>query len=96
MESMQQILHSYMMPNLPYVLLVMMVVMIVSLIVFIVINIKLSRLNQKYQKMMNGVEGRNLEENLHDHMIAMREAVDNIQTLTTHCKELDEKSKKAI
>lgn len=96
MESTQQILHSYMMPNLPYVLLVMMVVMIVSLIVFIVINIKLSRLNQKYQKMMNGVEGRNLEENLHDHMIAMREAVDNIQTLTTHCKELDEKSKKAI
>lgn len=93
---MQQILHSYMMPNLPYILLVMTVIMTVSLIVFIVINIKLSRLKQKYQKMMSGVEGRNLEENLHDHMIAMREAVDKIQTLTAYCKEIDEKSKKAV
>lgn len=96
MDSVQQILNSYMMPNLPYILLLMIVIMTISLVVFIVINIKLSRLNRKYLQMMNGVEGKNLEESLFDHMTAMREGVNKIESLSAYCKNLNEKNKKAV
>lgn len=82
-------LSALIMGNLQYVLLGMTGLIFLALIIFININIKLARLNKRYQKLMQGMEGVNIERLLHAHIDEVREAVERVDYLTAHCKELN-------
>lgn len=75
--------------NLPYILLGLTVLIFVALIVFININIKMSRLNRRYQKMMTGMDGVNLEQLLINHVEEVRQAVSKVKRLDDECRRLD-------
>ncbi|MEN6414028.1 MAG: DUF4446 family protein [Veillonellales bacterium] len=68
------------MANLQYVLLAMTAMIFLALIIFIHINIKLSRMNRRYRKMMQGMEGANLERLLTDHIEEVRQAMVKIDS----------------
>ncbi len=87
MDALQ--LNSLIMANLPYVLLIMTLLIFIALIVFITINIKLSRMQRRYRKLMQGVEGANLEGLLHSHIEEVRRATDTVSRLTKQCDDLN-------
>ncbi|MDF2570695.1 MAG: hypothetical protein K0R55_2299 [Sporomusa sp.] len=75
--------------NLPYIILGLTALIFVALIVFININIKMSRLNRKYQKMMAGMDGVNIERLLVEHVEEVRQAVGKVNRLDGECRRLD-------
>ncbi|HWR06281.1 DUF4446 family protein [Sporomusa sp.] len=75
--------------NLPYILLGLTVLIFVALIVFININMKMSRLNRRYQRMMAGMDGVNIERLLVHHVEEVRQAVDKVNRLEGECRRLD-------
>ena len=62
------VLSNVVMNNLQYVLLGMTIMILLALLIFISINIKLGKMNKRYRKMMQGVEGANLEKLLMSHI----------------------------
>ncbi|SEP40441.1 DUF4446 family protein [Propionispora vibrioides] len=75
--------------NLQGVLLFMTAMICLALIVFININIKLSRMNRRYRKLMQGVEGANLEKLLLTHIEEVRDAVKRVDSLSASCRNLE-------
>jgi len=75
--------------NLQYILLAMTALILLALIIFININLKLSRMNRRYQKMMQGTGGSNLESMLLTHLEEVRNAVRQVDKLTVDCLRLD-------
>lgn len=75
--------------NLQGVLLFMTAMICLALIVFININIKLSRMNKRYRKLMQGVEGANLEKLLLTHIEEVRDAVKRVDSLSASCRNLE-------
>ena len=61
------------MNNLPEVILAMTALLLIALVVFISINLKLARLNKRYETMMNGMDGVNLEKLLLEHIAEVRQ-----------------------
>lgn len=82
-------LSALVMANLQYVLLAMTVMIFLALIIFIQINIKLSRMNRRYRKMMQGMEGANLERLLIDHIEEVRQAMIKIDSVTASYDAID-------
>lgn len=60
------------MGNLPEVILIMTVLLLAALLLFISINLKLARLNKRYETMMKGMDGVNLEKLLMEHIEEVR------------------------
>ncbi len=77
------------MNNLQYVLLGMTAMILVALIIFININIKLTRLNRRYERMMQGMEEVNVETLLLTHVDQVRAAVAKVERLSDDCRRLD-------
>lgn len=74
--------------NLQYILLFITVLILIALIIFININMKLSRLNRRYQKLMQGMEGNNIERLLMAHIDEVRDAVKKVDKLGEDCERL--------
>jgi len=89
-------LSNLIMSNVQYVLLGMTVMILLALIIFISINIKLARMNKRYNTMMKGMEGVNLEQLLLNHIADVKETVNKVDRLSADCKTMEMKSKKAI
>jgi len=87
---------AWIMNNLQYVLLAMTVMILLALIVFISINMKLSKMNKRYRKMMQGMEGNNLERLLMAHIDEVRQAVNKVENLVTEYKRIDRMSQNCI
>ena len=79
----------WIMANLQYVLLGMTGLIFVALIIFISINVKLAKMNRRYKKMMQGMEGVNLERLLMSHIDEVHQAVKKVNQLDADCKRLD-------
>ncbi len=77
------------MANLQYVLLAMTVMIALALIFFININIKLSKMNRRYRKMMQGMEGANIETLLMGHIKEVRQTVDKVEKLAEDYRRLE-------
>ncbi|WP_207857643.1 DUF4446 family protein [Lucifera butyrica] len=77
------------MNNLQYILLIMTIFILMALIIFININIKLSKMNRRYQKMMQGMDGSNLENILVKQMEEVRKAMNQVEELTRALKRLE-------
>ncbi len=84
------------MHSVPYILLGMTILILVALIVFININYKLSKMNKRYRKMMQGVEGANLEQVLMAHIEEVHRLVDRVDKLSSECRRMEERSQYCI
>lgn len=80
--------NTFLMGNLQYILLTMTVLILLALVVFININLKLSKLNKRYRKMMEGMEGQNMEGLLMAHIEDVRHVVKKADELSQECRRL--------
>jgi hypothetical protein len=78
------------MANLQYIILGLTALIFIALIIFVNINLKLGKLNKRYQRMMRGMEGANLESLLLGHIEDVRQAVSRVDKLDQDCRRLDE------
>jgi hypothetical protein len=78
------------MNNLQYVLLGMTALILIALIIFININIKLTKLNRRYRKLMQGMDGANIERLLVEHIEEVRQAVKKVDELSANCSQLNQ------
>lgn len=88
----QQMLAQWITDNLGIVILSLMVGLLLALIIFIIINIRLGKLNRKYEKMMKGSEGQNLEQILFQHISEVRSGLEQVRDLDQRCRALEEKN----
>ncbi len=95
MDYMAQI-SAIVMGNLQYVLLGMSVMILLALIIFININIKLARMNRRYRRMMQGMDGVNIERLLMGHIEEVRRASAKVDELSKACANLDKLSKSCV
>lgn len=84
------------MSNLQYVLLAMTIMILLALLIFININMKMARMNRRYRKMMQGMEGVNIERLLMEHIEEVRQAVTKVEQLSSSCEKLTRTSKECI
>jgi hypothetical protein len=89
-------LSNIVMNNLQYVLLTMTIMILMALLVFININIKLSKMNKRYRKMMQGVEGDNLEKLLISHIEEVKHVVRKVDGLSKDCERLESIAKDCV
>lgn len=89
-------LSSLIMSNVQYVLLGMTVMILLALIIFISINMKLARMNKRYNTMMKGMDGVNVEQILLNHIEQVRETVIKVDQLSADCQNIKENSKKHV
>ncbi len=82
--------------NLQYVIITLTALILIALIVFININIKLARLNRRYQKMMQGTDGTNLERILFQHIDTVKDATAKVAALEQEAQRLDGRLKYCI
>lgn len=82
--------------NLQGVLIFMTGMICLALIVFININIKLSRMSRRYRKLMQGVEGGNLEKLLLTHIEEVRDAVKRVDSLSASCRSLENTTRNCV
>lgn len=75
--------------NLPYILIGLTILIFLALIVFINISIKMNRLNKRYRKMMQGMEGANIERLLMLHIEEVRQTVSKVKDLSEEYRRLD-------
>lgn len=82
--------NEFILGNLSYILLTMTILLLVALLVFISINVKLSRLIKQYSRLMQGMEGKNIEGVLMGHIEEVRQANNNVDELSRNYKFLHE------
>lgn len=80
----------FMANNMPFIVMVMAVVMLIMLCVMIKQAWNLSYMKKRYRKMMNGVDGDNLERLLMGHIDEVRHVVEENQRLDTENRRMDE------
>ena len=86
-------LSNLIMSNVQYVLLGMTVMILLALIIFISINMKLARINKRYNTMMKGMDGVNVEQILLNHIEQVKETVIKVDQLSMDCQKIKENSK---
>jgi hypothetical protein len=84
------------MGNLQGVIVALTVMIFIALVVFININIKLTAINKRYQQMMKGTSGENLEKMLIKHIEEVRSALTIVEGMAENSAELQRVSKKCI
>lgn len=82
--------------HLPYVLAVLAAMILLSLIVFININMKLNRLIKRYRRLMQGMEGRNLEGILMAHIDEVRAVTQECAALRRQCQAVEQQCRRAV
>ncbi len=89
-------LFSLVIANVQYILAAITVFILLALVIFININYKLARMNKRYRKMMQGMEGVNIERLLMAHIEEVRNAVSKVEELTTKYQALERVSRECV
>lgn len=82
--------------NLSYVIIGTTFLLILALIIFVNINMKLAKLNRRYQQMMRGIDGGNLEAALLRQLETVQQASDKAARLEGECRALDARLKNCV
>lgn len=82
------IITQWMLANIEWVLIGMSVTILLALAIFIQINVRLSRMLKKYNVLMRGMDGRNLEEIIFDHVKRVDAAIVKVDNLDNQCRRL--------
>ena len=80
----------FMADNMPFIVVAMAVIMFIMLCVMIKQAWNLGYMKKRYRKMMNGVDGDNLERLLMGHIDEVRHVVEENQRLDTENRRMDE------
>lgn len=72
--------------NIEGILIGLSATVFIALVIFIQINVKLSRLLKKYNVLMRGMEGKNLEHILVNHVQRVDEAMIKVDGLSNQCQ----------
>ena len=80
----------FMADNMPFIVVAMAVIMFIMLCVMIKQAWNISYMKKRYRKMMNGVDGDNLERLLMGHIDEVRHVVEENQRLDTENRRMDE------
>ena len=80
----------FMADNMPFIVVAMAVIMFIMLCVMIKQAWSLSYMKKRYRKMMNGVDGDNLERLLMGHIDEVRHVMEENQRLDTENRRMDE------
>lgn len=86
----------FMADNAPFIMLIMAVVMVIMLCVLIKQAWTLSYMKKRYRKMMNGVDGDNLERLLMGHIDEVRHVIDENKRLDSENRRMDDLLKMAV
>lgn len=82
--------------NMQAILVAIIVLVFITLLVFININIKLAKMNKRYQQLMQGVEGANLEKLLLAHIEEVKDTSRKVAALDRSCQELQHITKACV
>lgn len=82
------VITQWMLTNLEWVLIGISAIILVALVIFIQINVKLSRMLKKYDALMRGMEGRNLENVLFDHVKRVDDAMVKVDDIHAQCRRI--------
>lgn len=86
----------FMADNAPFIMVIMAVVMVIMLCVLIKQAWTLSYMKKRYRKMMNGVDGDNLERLLMGHIDEVRHVIDENKRLDSENRRIDDLLKMAV
>lgn len=86
----------WMLANLEWVLIGIGATILVALVIFIQINMKLSRMLKKYNALMCGMEGKNLEKLLFDHVQRVEDAMAKVDSLQDQCRTMADVQDKCL
>lgn len=75
--------------NISYVIIALTALLLIALVIFININMRLAKLNRRYQQMMQGIDGGNLETALLRYLDTVKLAGDKADRLELECRRLD-------
>lgn len=78
------------------ILILLMAISIITLFVFISISIKLSKITNRYKDLINGVDGKNLEELLFQQSDMILNVGEELDQISKKLKVLEAESKKSI
>ncbi|HHW01378.1 MAG TPA: DUF4446 family protein [Thermoanaerobacterales bacterium] len=90
------IINNFLSVNLDRVLLALTVVSLFTLVVFISVNVKLSAVTRRYDQLMSGMEGKNLEQLLMDHMADVGKVKADMERLKDKVQELEKEGRLAV
>jgi len=90
------LINNFLSANLDKVLLALTAVSLLTLVVFISVSIKLSAVTRKYNQLMSGMDGKNLEQLLMSHMADVREVESDMGMLKQKMQELENEGKLCI
>lgn len=86
----------FMADNMPFIMVIMAVVMVIMLCVMIKQAWTLSYMKKRYRKMMNGVDGDNLERLLMGHIDEVRHVIEENKRLDNENRRMDALLKMAV
>ena len=82
------VITQWMLAHIESVLMGLSATIFIALLIFIQINIKLSRMLKKYNALMRGMNGANLENVLFDHIQRVDNATVKVDNLSEQCRKL--------
>lgn len=88
--------NNFLSANIDKILLALIVISLLTLIVFISVNKKLSSITKKYNELMSGMEGKNLEDMLINCLEEAKGAKKDLSELKSKIDDVDKQSKLAI
>lgn len=83
------VLTQWILDNMAWILIGVSVTLLLALIIFIRINTQLSRMLKKYDTLMHGMEGKNLEDVLFAHVRRVDDALLKVDTLSGQCRKIE-------
>lgn len=84
------------MANVHYILAAITLFILLALVIFININYKLSKMNKRYHRLMQGMEGANIEKILMAHIDEIRESVKKVDELNNKCQALERTTRECV
>jgi len=84
------VLTEWALANMAWILIGVSVTLVLALIIFIRINSKLSRMLKKYDTLMRGMDGKNLEDVLFAHVRRVDDALVRVDALSDQCRRIED------
>lgn len=72
-----------------YILIALIVIVLAMIAWLVILQIRLTRMTRQYKQLVTGVEGKNLEDILNQHIDEVRTHVETVAELQTHTRKID-------
>ena len=76
-------------PAMTYTLIALIVIVLAMIAWLVILHIRLARMTRQYNLVVTGVDGKNLEEILNQHIDEVRTHVETVAELKDHTRQID-------